>query len=395
MFQIDELQDVMMNPSQTHSVNSTLDTNTSSEYTDMQQNISEPTNPWILNVSQVAIMEELYYYYLWTYVAPTLFACIILIGIIGNSLVIYTICSSKVKRTSTNLLLLNLAITDILFLLVCVPFKAHKYAASQWALGDAVCMGTQYLAYVSTYVTIWSLVAVSVIRFLSVVYSNSVVKVQLKKNVIVVIAMIWVLSLCANIPSLLAHTTKTMGSYTYCGMHEHAMEGVFVSFFTFAYVIPLLGISIMYVLILLYLNHHSTSAGVDPMQVRSRQRKHKVFKIVLVVVLVFAISWLPFHVNILLGLYGTVPQGMAYEALRILWDCLAYGNSCANPIIYNYVSRDFRTAFKQVMCGKIYEKKCGKRSGAQDREARELRVEHGRSGRSDMTHVPILLQNHH
>jgi len=38
------------------------------------------------------------------------------------------------------------------------------------------------------------------------------------------------------------------------------------------------------------------------------------------------------------------------QVLRVLWFCMSYGNSCANPIIYNYASSDFRAGFRRVVC---------------------------------------------
>ena len=310
--------------------------------------------------------EELYYYYLWTYIAPGLLGTITFIGTFGNCLVMYVILSGKVMCSVTNILLLNLAITDIAVLLVCVPFRAHKYAAVQWTFGDAMCKFVQYLAYVTTYVTIWSLVAVSVFRFLTVVYSKKTVKIRTKKNIIILILMIWVISMAVNIPSLLAYVTKTVGSYTYCGMHAGATEGVFVMFFVLAYALPLVLITIMYLLIMLHL--HKARNSITSSQIRTQNRTIKVCKVIITVVLAFSLSWLPFHVNILVGLYGRLPPGAYYEAFRILWDCMAYGNSCINPIIYNYVSSDFRKAFKEVIyCLKIRNKKLAGGSSTQDR----------------------------
>ena len=63
-----------------------------------------------------------------------------------------------------NLLLLNLAGTDIIFVVVCVPFMAYHYAADNWLIGNAACKLSQFFLYVTVYVTVYTLVAIAVIR---------------------------------------------------------------------------------------------------------------------------------------------------------------------------------------------------------------------------------------
>lgn len=36
-------------------------------------------------------------------------------------------------------------------------------------------------------------------------------------------------------------------------------------------------------------------------------------------------------------------------ARRATWYCLMYCNSCVNPFIYNYASKDFRDGFREVV----------------------------------------------
>ena len=56
----------------------------------------------------------------------------------------------------------------------------------------------------------------------------------------------------------------------------------------------------------------------------------------MVVVVVFGVSWLPLHLQSLAAYFGLEsPRGAVYEVFRVLWNCMAYSNSCANPFIYH------------------------------------------------------------
>jgi len=69
---------------------------------------------------------NVFMYYLWTFVTPCLFAVILLVGATGNFLVIYVILSRPDMRSITNILLVSLALADVAFLFICIPFNAYK-----------------------------------------------------------------------------------------------------------------------------------------------------------------------------------------------------------------------------------------------------------------------------
>ena len=55
------------------------------------------------------------------------FGITIIVGIVGNSLVLLTILLQKQMRSTTNILILNLAFAELLFILLCVPFTGLNY----------------------------------------------------------------------------------------------------------------------------------------------------------------------------------------------------------------------------------------------------------------------------
>ena len=69
---------------------------------------------------------------------------------------------------------------------------------------------------------------------------------------------------------------------------------------------------------------------------------------VLVVVVVFCLSWLPHHIVHLWVEFGSFPLNQASFVFRMVAHCLAYSNSSVNPVIYAFLSENFRNSYKQV-----------------------------------------------
>lgn len=61
-------------------------------------------------------------------------------------------------------------------------------------------------------------------------------------------------------------------------------------------------------------------------------------------VVTFAVCWLPSHVCFLIEAYADVDDRYHMEmvAFQIGATCLAYINSCLNPVIYTFLSENFR-----------------------------------------------------
>jgi len=135
---------------------------------------SELTDDESLSGSDEVASSATYIDVLLVYVAPSLFCLISVVGVIGNSFVIYVITSTPHMRSSaTNILLLNLAVADLYFLTVCAPFMAYKYATVSWTFGDVACKLVGFSTYTSSYVTVYTLVAISALRYTDVFRCDS------------------------------------------------------------------------------------------------------------------------------------------------------------------------------------------------------------------------------
>ncbi len=83
------------------------------------------------------------------WLVPLLFGLITICGVVGNLLVIYVICRHGSMKTVTNYYIINLAITDIAFLVCCAPFTASLYAVPEWIFGRFLCKFVFYMMQVS------------------------------------------------------------------------------------------------------------------------------------------------------------------------------------------------------------------------------------------------------
>lgn len=70
-------------------------------------------------------------------VVPIFFSIVVFVGLFGNLLVVLVVTFNKQMRNTTNLLIMNLAVADILFIVFCVPLSAVAYVLPHnWVFGD-------------------------------------------------------------------------------------------------------------------------------------------------------------------------------------------------------------------------------------------------------------------
>ena len=101
-----------------------------------------------------------------TVVIAVALAAIMLVCGVGNCLFIASLARFKQLRTLTNLLIANLAVSDVLVAVVCCPFLLDYYVVKQlsWDHGLLLCASTNYLRTVSLYVSTNALLAIAVDR---------------------------------------------------------------------------------------------------------------------------------------------------------------------------------------------------------------------------------------
>ncbi|CRL02286.1 CLUMA_CG015406, isoform A [Clunio marinus] len=263
-----------------------------------------------------------------------LFGFIFVAGLIGNALVVIVVAFNPLMRSTTNILIINLAISDLMFVIMCIPFTASDYILPNWPFGDLMCKIVQYMIVVTCLGSVYTLVLMSLDRFLAVVHPISSMSIRTERNALIATLLAWFFIFTTAIPTAICH-----GEDTYMHKGENRTACLFlveqgynhslfqISFLLSSYVIPLSLISFLYVGMLSRL--WSSNA-----------------------VVAFSICWAPIQIILVLKSLRLYETTTLTVSIQIISHVLAYLNSCLNPFLYAFLSENFRKAFRKVMwCG--------------------------------------------
>ena len=118
----------------------------------------------------------------------------ILASLLGNALVICAIYRFRRLRSCSNLIILNLSVADVLFTLIVAPINACYWAEKKKSTGNAACFITAVSAILFGVVSIYTLVFMSIERFIATNYPLNHRLVFSTKLVRIGVSIIWIWS---------------------------------------------------------------------------------------------------------------------------------------------------------------------------------------------------------
>jgi gastrin-releasing peptide receptor len=299
-------------------------------------------------------------------IVPIFFAIIFLVGVIGNTALIFTVLRNKTMRNTPNIFVVSLSVGDLLLLLCSVPFSSTYYTLTSWPYGEGMCKFNEYMQTVSLGVSVFTLTALSGDRYIAIVHPMS--KHTGKPTLITVVTVIgiWILSIALAIPD--AYTSKQEylegwhGQIAVCVLYPfdypewykkaHSMYR-FVVFF----LIPLIIIGMFYALMARILILSGREMPCESMKgsVMNQQQKRqvearvKVAKVVMSFVVIFVLCWIPRHINNLVFAYIDPDYDLFWHVFKITAFCVSYVYSCVNPYALYFLSSQFRKYYNRYL----------------------------------------------
>ncbi|XP_059212961.1 leukotriene B4 receptor 1-like [Centropristis striata] len=260
-----------------------------------------------------------------------------LLGVPGNIAVIVLKPNWQHLSSLSQTLMLNLAISDLLCLLP-LPLRIH-HSLYSWTFGLAACKLLTYVMYCSIYSSLLTVTVLSVQRFVQVVKLQKRFDQVGKRRLLV---LLWLAVMILSIPSLVVQRVTTDQQWTKCQIHfssktqevavllERSLSGfLFMSVVAFSY-------------ISLYRKVNQAAFLDNPQTTR----------LVTSIIVTFFVLFMPYCIINLLRVAAILLKNEGLRKFCMdswnIFGSLAFVNSCLNPLLYAFASRNICTVCQKT-----------------------------------------------
>ena len=280
----------------------------------------------------------------------------------GNFMVTIAVIRFRKLRTSMNMLIASLAIADILVGFPSIPLYVVYYIKGEVLNKFKYLCLTRYASVVASMSgSIISLTFVSLDRYIAVIHPLKYPTLMTKRRVKFMLLGIWTYDIVFSVMPLLGVNVWRKGMP--CLFFVVLPKPYTIFTVPFVLAVCLISSVSMYAAVFRVAKQHHlrmkkinvNSARKLDSNRRRMDRETRTAKIMAFVLLLFFIFWFPFLATSLLKYLPFSKE--AFEIAKTFSVTLAMTNSAVNPFIYCWLRRDFRKAFKIMICCNNAEQK--------------------------------------
>lgn len=282
---------------------------------------------------------------------PIAYSLICVFGLLGNIMVVMTFAFYKKARSMTDVYLLNMAITDILFVLT-LPFWAVTHATDTWIFGNAMCKLMKGMYAVNFNCGMLLLACISMDRYIAIVQATKSFRVRSRTltHSKVICLTVWFVSIVISSPTFFFNKQYSLQGREVCEPRYKSVSepitwkllGMGLELL-FGFFIPLLFMVFCYLFIIKTLVQAQNS------------KRHRAIRVVIAVVLVFLACQIPHNMVLLLTAVNTGKMGRTCSSEKVLAyarnvaEVVAFLHCCLNPVLYAFIGQKFRSYFMKIM----------------------------------------------
>lgn len=281
------------------------------------------------------------------------------VSLCGNLLVVCVVYRNRRLRTPTNFLITNMAVSDFMVTVISMAPLIHAYLINNFTwysgwFGLVSCKLIIFCQGTTTAASIFTLTAIAFERFNAIVFPLRSIR---SRSSLWAILGVWFLSCVVMSPMLFAMTTVQKGTKTYCLEvwkppfdPENSSAIYTIALFILLYALPLSVISLLYACVVYTVWLRRIPGNINR-SIRKLQRKVRknVIKMLITVVLVFAIFWLPINVLTILHYVSKYFKDCRPPAkLYLTAFILSHATGAVNFLVYVAFSEDYKQGFKSL-----------------------------------------------
>jgi len=296
---------------------------------------------------------------------PVSYSLVFVFGLMLNCMALWMFITKMRPWNTSTVFMFHLSLSDFLYVL-SLPTLIYYYAnRSHWPFGVFACKSVRFLFYANLYCSILLLTCISVHRYIGICHPIKARRLVKPRHAHLVCGLVWATVVVCLVPNLVFVTTSPRGNDTLC--HDTTSHEFFDQYVDYSSVVMVLlfGVPFLVIMVCYCLMARTLCRprkGLSPSgqaasssSLSSAHRKS--IKMIVVVLVVFAVCFVPFHVTRTL-----------YYAARVLHlDCtvlnivnfsykitrpLASVNSCIDPILYFLAGDHYRTKLMAALMGK-------------------------------------------
>ncbi|XP_068692290.1 QRFP-like peptide receptor [Montipora foliosa] len=292
-------------------------------------------------------------------VFAVLYSSIILPGVLGNCIIITIVRKTPSMQTTTNYLLMNLAVADLVTLLLCPGLYdfALTSVRLQGFTGDLICklFSGNAIVPISMNAGVLTVCTIAVERYLALVKPFHTRLRMSKESVGRVIVFLWILAVLSCIPDIKSNTVDVSSLKYHCkrpwSLDEYIYNKPFIIFTSVCFgFISCLVVFFCYFEIVRGLFFTRTICSQSTRNSAERQANNQLARLLIWLSVFFAICSLPFSIYFIFLVFSDTKTVRDNYDTLYLWHrisrLLVFANSFCNPILYALQSSNYRESFK-------------------------------------------------
>ncbi|KAK7922478.1 hypothetical protein WMY93_009380 [Mugilogobius chulae] len=269
---------------------------------------------------------------------PLSYSLVFVVGFVLNATALWMFLKMRPWNPST-VYMFHLALSDFLYV-ISLPTLIYYYAnRMHWPFGVAACKIVRFLFYANLYCSILFLTCISVHRYLGICHPIKTLTLIKSRHAHLACGLADNDTLC--------HDTTSQNAF-----NEYVDYSSVVMVLLFG--VPFTVIVVCYCLMARSLCRPRVGLSASQQGNASRQKS---IKLIIIVLVVFAVSFVPFHITRTLY-YTSRVLGANCEFLNIvnftykITRPLASVNSCIDPILYFLAGDHYRSKLMSILTGK-------------------------------------------